>query len=284
MIYSSRWFLIITLLASHLLLGCDATEQAPTSEAEPTTSPVNANPASERSPNHRLAAKYKLPKFDTESPKFCVWNFPRDNGTHEVLVAWDDNVLYCDRNGNRDLTEPNERIDRTVNKHLPKGYRQFEVDEIVVGNKSHLSTILSILTSDRSTDDNSQKNVQTNGFSITSQIQTDRFRGLGVDGRVKVSVAVDDFAGKLEFGKSIEDAPTINFLGELQIRMSGKAKLRPGGADQVYTLIGTNGDGRGTFAYLQYQDVIPENAYPTITFKTDSGPLADLQLELLQRC
>ena len=147
MIQSSRLFLILTLLASHLLLGCDETEHASTGEAKPTAGPSTANPTSERSPNHRLAAKYKLPKFKTESPKFCIWNFPGDNGTHEVPVAWDDNVLYCDRNGNRDLTEPDERIERTLTKLLPAGYRQFEVDEIVVGNKSHLSTILSILTS-----------------------------------------------------------------------------------------------------------------------------------------
>src|SRR4051812_25434737 len=51
----------------------------------------------------------KLPPLRTKSPEYCLFVFGREAQTR-IWLVWDGDLLYVDRNGNGDLTEPDERV------------------------------------------------------------------------------------------------------------------------------------------------------------------------------
>src|SRR5262245_63785932 len=51
----------------------------------------------------------KEPAYESKQPQYCLLVFGPEAKTH-VWVVLDGDVLYLDRNGNGDLTDPGERI------------------------------------------------------------------------------------------------------------------------------------------------------------------------------
>lgn len=238
-----------------------------------------------------ISGEYKLPEFETSNPQFCFWQFPGSK-KHRVLVVADGKYLFVDRNGNHDLTEADERVLSTKNEYSPDRSFVFNIGKISVAGATHVMTELTIHPLEYAGRDNAKikqlldKDPQANSYLLSSQIQTERFHGSGLNGRVPVLVGSTDLDGVLQFGKTIETAPTIDLLGDLEIRLYSKIKLRPGSQPDITTVVGTPGTAPGIFAMISYEDVIPE-VYPSLKLRVTSGENGkseELDVELKRRC
>ena len=236
---------------------------------------------------------YKLPDFQTNRPQFCFWNFPGDKKeAQNVLVVSDGDHLYVDRNRNRDLTETGERVVSKKDNTRSNSDHEFKVGEIRVGEFAHNSIRLSVMPLENFDRDNEAVKTQvksdpdSNAYIFFAEVKTNRFRGKGTDGRVLVMAGPTDCDGVLQFSDSIASAPTINALGDLEIRLSGEMKLRPGSQTEIVTVVGTPGISEGTFASIGYEDVIPKMMKPnvTLTTKNEAGETDELEFDLGHRC
>lgn len=244
--------------------------------------------------NVATAQVYQLPEFKTDSPEFCFLKFPGGNSTYQtVLIVIDGSTLFYDRNSNRDLTESDEFVNSTKhNWQSDRDYR-FQIDQIRVETLNHRSVRLEVSPlekydrEDRRIKDILKLRPKANCFGLSAEIEDERFHGKGFDGRVVVFVGISDFDGVLQFGDSVATAPTINFCGELEIRLSGETKLRPDSETDVVTVVGTPGKGPGTFASIGYEDVIPESIHPNAILEVTSlatGQTTKTEFELGHRC
>ena len=240
------------------------------------------------------AQDYTLPKFKTDSPQFCFLKFPAGNSKYQaVLIVTDGSTLFYDRNANRDLTESDEFVNSTThNWQSDRDYR-FQIDQIRVGALNHRSVRLEVSPlenydrEDRRIKDILKLRPKANCFGLSAEIEDERFHGKGFDGRVVVFVGISDFDGILQFGDSVATAPTINFCGELEIRLSDETKLRPDAVTDVVTVVGIPGKGSGTFALIGYEDVIPESIHPKAILEVTSletGQTTKTEFELGHRC
>ncbi len=172
-------------------------------------------------------------------PKYCLLAF----GPEAKLRVWlvlDDGVLYVDRNGNGDLTEPGEQVKGTQADlfGLPRP-----------GEKAPDARNYSCELADKST----VSLLTING----SYFQVD-FKS--ADGKRRL-VAHQDDEGPLQFAAKPKDAPVIHFNGPLTLSLP-KQTLRLGKEPgKLSFLIGTPGLGKGTFASLSIQSV-PGDRHP----------------------
>src|SRR5262245_15450859 len=74
----------------------------------------------------------KEPKY-AGKPGYCLLVFGRE-AKHRVWLVQDGATLYVDRNGNGDLTEPDEQV---AAKQVGEGGFTFEVGELRVGGRTH---------------------------------------------------------------------------------------------------------------------------------------------------
>lgn len=235
-----------------------------------------------------------LPRF-SGTPQFCFLEFPSSTDQHaEVLIALDGNKLYFDRNANGDLTEDGEAVESVADKtRMSERDLQFEIDEIKVGDRVHNSVKMTVAPLENYSRGEPEfaailkENPAANACMIYAEIQDDRFRGKGLDGRVIVSAGFSDMEGVLQFGDTIDDAPTIRFCGTLEIRPYQKTRLRPGATKDIVLVVGSSGMGPGTFASIGYEGVIPETAYPRMMLETkiaESNKTEITSQELKRRC
>jgi hypothetical protein len=173
------------------------------------------------------------------SPKYCLLVLGPEAKTRVWLVL-DDDVLYVDRNGNGDLTEPGEQVKGApalLSGLLQPGERAPEArnHDCVLADKSSVS-LLTI-----------------NG----SYFQVD-FKS--ADGKRSLSAHQDD-EGPLLFAVKPGDAPIVHFDGPLTLslpKQTLKLGKEPG---KLAFLIGTPGLGKGAFASLSIQSV-PKELHP----------------------
>ena len=214
-------------------------------------------------PGYRSAPKYGLiifgPKAETRVWLVLDLGEPWENDPEK-------NVLYVDRNGDGDLTDPGERVACTLRKHemfasfSPKpavSYSpEFDVGDIQDRDGKTRHTNLTV--------------------RVSSYIQ--RYRPVSLS--VKVNGRNDHFAGGplLEFADRPQDAPVVHFGGPLTLRVAMESgvlhvpidygekpdlkwsdkypptyeqkSLARGEPRELVAQIGTLGLGRGTFAAL----------------------------------
>src|SRR5271166_5932413 len=80
----------------------------------------------------------KQPAYQTKNPKYGLLVFGPD-ARERVWLVLDGNILYVDRNGNGDLTEPGKKV--VFEKKPGRGAEEdgfgFEVGELDLGNRQH---------------------------------------------------------------------------------------------------------------------------------------------------
>jgi len=235
----------------------------------------------------------KQPSYKSKSVKYCLLVFGPEAKTR-VWLAHDHDTLYVDRNGNGDLTEPEERLSANKENSDPE-QRQFYFDagDIRDGKLLHKNLHVSVRNLDHlaNADASLKKflaaNPQGRGYTLHLEVEMPPWKGSAPGGRVQQGVMPVDDRGVLQFADRPEDAPIIHFGGPWHVTLSGSHQFTPGREEEVILFVGTRGVGPGTTACIAYEGLIPEKAYPTleITFAARGGeaPLKK-SYQLKERC
>jgi hypothetical protein len=243
----------------------------------------------------------KEPVYKTKSPKYGLLAFGKE-GKDRIWLVLDGDTLYVDRNGDGDLTEPGKKIAPAVMRGLdPKEFGlTFRAGELNVGGRTHkgLSINFRSLASFAATPFGKRSDVkailakESNALSVRISfidVEMPELKGGGLGGRVVFGVAGHDLNGVLQFSDKPANAPVIRLGGPLQITFYGELpSLRVGRTSDLVLMVGTPGIGPGTFAMLNYENTIPENAKPIAEVYLPSAkptdPLLHEKWEILGRC
>ena len=234
------------------------------------------------------------PKYNV-APKYCLLTFGPD-AKDRVWIVQDGETLYVDKNGNGDLTEPGEKIDREKPR---KGYEgaknmRFEVGDLIVNGRTHQG--LQLFAAPVETYADGALKMLTTFLPKESPVYTIRcsvavpgVKGGGTDGRLEMSAGPTDRKGLLVFQPKTADAPVIHFGGQLEVTFYGpQPRMRVGRSTEFTLTVGSPGVGAGTFAMLGYEDTIPKTSFPKaeITFapSTPGGTPIKEHFELKERC
>jgi len=217
-----------------------------------------------------------------------------------VWLVHDGDVLYVDRNGNGDLTDPGDRVAAKADHASDAADRayQFEVGELRVGGRVHKA--LTVAASAISQYADSVKDLPNAKAAVAADpkarlyyvsVDLDKagLKGLGIGARITQLAAIRDGNGVLLFADKPADAPVIHFGGPLQVTIYGdKPVLRLGRDNDLVLVVGTPGRGPGTFAMLEYEEAIPKKAFPKAEIRfpaaRKNGPPIRQVVELKQRC
>jgi hypothetical protein len=212
----------------------------------------------------------KEPAYQSKSPKYCLLVIGPE-ATTRVWLVLDGDVLYIDRNGNGDLTDKGERVERQKGK-----LSQFMAGDVLDadGKTRHRSFLV---------------------MQAEEQDETVTFVAGMVNGK-HMFMAGADSLGTLQFADRPQDAPVIHFGGALRMGLStkfsksGKAEfVRGEKGEELYAWAGTPGLGKGTFAALMHQvGGVPADVHPVaeIEFpnKKANSPPVKAKIILKQRC
>lgn len=236
---------------------------------------------------------FKLPEFESDSPRYCYFRFPAVKESSDMLVVIDGSRLYVDRNLNRDLTDSDEVIRSTRKEYQSESFHQFNIGEVFVGDRTHRKVSISVSpleiygTNDEQIQAVLRDDPNANAYILSAEIEIDLRDEKKLPMRVLAMAGISDLDGVLQFGERIEDAPTINWFGDLEIRLASPSKLRPKAQTDIITVVGTNGDGPGTFVSLAYDGLIPPGAHPRAVLEVSEsadGEPKRLEFELGHRC
>ncbi len=238
--------------------------------------------------------KLVLPEFTTAAPRYCLLTFPAGEEQRQtVLIVADGDRLFVDKNSDGDLTQLDESVLSTRQDWESDRDHLFTIDEIQVGERVHRGLHIYIRPLEKFDRGDQQikevLNFEPNAdcYQLWAEIQDDRFQGRESAGRVYVFAEIQDLDGVLQFGKSLETAPTINWCGDLEIRLRAETKLRPGGETDIRTVVGTPGKGPGTFASIGYEGVIPAFMHPRLAIRVNVDEKEKMETttyELSERC
>lgn len=200
------------------------------------------------------------------NPKYCLLVFG-PKATTRVWLVLDGDTLYVDRNGNGDLTEEDEKVasERVTGR---EGSFYFKAGELRDGQLTHKNLYVSVSKledpegSDPEIGNYLKEHPRACRYSIGVDVEMVGWRGAGLGGRVSQWAHHRDINGFLQFADRPQDAPVIHFGGPLRITLFGKHTLTIGRETEVYLGVGTPGLGPGTTAYIAYEEVIPESAFP----------------------
>jgi hypothetical protein len=187
------------------------------------------------------------PAYQTKSPRYCLLVFGPQAKTRVWLVR-DGDVLYADRNGNGDLTEPGERYRGT------KGTKEvrWTIGDVVEADRRARHTDL-------------QVRFRRGSFS------------LGLRTADGLRQAVGNEMGPLHFSDRARDAPIVHFAGPLTFLFRTPPKLVSGKEEHFIALVGTAGLGEGTAAYCHSDEFMKVKMVGEVEFPRPS-PAAPLRL------
>jgi hypothetical protein len=234
----------------------------------------------------------KEPAYKSQ-PKYCLLAF----GPHAETRVWlvlDGDTLYADRNGNGDLTEPDEKITAEKPNANDVGSYQFKVGDVQDGPRLHKEVMLYVSKLDHLADQNDAvkallaKASGARGYYIGAAVDMPGWKGTGLGGRVQQRAFYVDVGGVLQFADRADDAPIIWFGGSWKVSLFGQQRLTVGRETDVVLGVGTPGIGPGSTAWIDYDGVVPENAYPTLEIsyppKRPGDPPIRARYELTRRC
>ena len=240
------------------------------------------------------------PKYHGQ-PKYCLLVFGPE-AKDRVWLVQDGDVLYVDRNGNGDLTEPAKKIAANTGDNLDVkefGY-SFEINELRLGGRVHKHLRVHNSPLQRLADNPSFKNrpeikaaLQKDPKALVGRLFIDvecvQRKGGGGGGRVSYLVGSVDLNGPLVFGESPATAPVIHFDGPWEITFyAERPTLRLARDTDMVLVVGSPGHGPGTFAMVDYEGTIPKDVFPKIDInfagvKSGDAPQREL-FELKERC
>jgi hypothetical protein len=237
----------------------------------------------------------KEPTYATKAPRYCLLVFGQDSA-HRVWLVQDGDALYADRNGNGDLTEAGEKVPAAKeNDPTANGYT-FEVGDLAVGGKVHKGLSVWLpplklyagnpsLTAIPAIRDALKADPEVVVARLSVDVESARFEGAGVGGRVLQLAGFFDPSGVLTFAARPTDAPVVHFDGPLQVSFYGDVpKVTLGRDNDLVLTVGTPGLGGGTFAMLAYEDTIPKDAHPKVDVTWPGETPVKQLFELKQRC
>ncbi len=232
----------------------------------------------------------KEPAYKTQ-PKYCLLVFGPEPKNRFWLVQ-DGDILYVDRNGNGDLTEPDKRVPF---KNGDKNYRNFDAGEIHDGALTHTGLSVSqFLVSPESVGNPKEferiKKAGPEPWTWWVRITAERPQSdpRQLPKQIKY-VANGDGLGYLLFADKLQDAPIIHFNGPWTLGLQDvKQRFITDHESMLQIGVGTQGIGPGTFTFVLYPDTIPNTVYPDadITFPAKSSGDKPIQKKytLKQRC
>jgi hypothetical protein len=220
-----------------------------------------------------------------------------------VWVVLDGDVMYLDRNGNGDLTEPGKRVDARFSRHDPDvprpelaEIREFHIDSRRRNEEEpHWETILSGVPS-------------VTRFLIEQQVLRDDY--IPKDERektdleyfrarqIRVAVFLDhrkfEQDGYATFADRPQDAPIIHFDGPLTLCVDvakfGPLELRRGETSELYAELTTPGVQATTVTRNDGppDSAPPDSAHPVVEIDWPTSSAAEPPLhssvELRERC
>jgi hypothetical protein len=250
----------------------------------------------------------KEPRY-AGTPSYCLLVFG-PQAKERVWLVLDGDVLYVDRNGNGDLTEPGKRLALPPYpvRHLPRQFRSVEVGALRVGRDlgrlevrtTRLHPQLKPITASEKKLVEQFRTIP-GGTAVTLTITglpVVPFPGLQPFAKRISQAAGRDRRGELGFAARPQDAPIVHFDGPLRMDLPDVEAflVHDKEGDDLQTAVGTPGLGKGTFAYLDYacaaggkvEEVIPTGAHPVaeVTFppKSPAGQPVRRKWVLKQRC
>src|SRR5262249_55077991 len=123
---------------------------------------------------------------------------------------------------------------------------------------------------------------------IAVDVQLPDLKGGGIDGRVTFRAGSLDPSDLLRFANTRENAPGVHFGGRFQITVDANLKMRIGRSADFYTVVGCPGIGKGTFAFISYDNTIPDGLKPIVEITypptKPGGPPVKEKYELEERC
>lgn len=260
---------------------------------------AQAPPAGEADPVVRppLVAQ---PQYQSPQPRYCLLTFgePVEKG---VWVVHDGGRLYVDRNGNGDLTEPDEVFRPTDRSHPETGEFEFIVGDLAVGERVHKdlrvmgSRLQHLKERDEFAHDWEAADPEAAFYAVRVDIHSSRrrpaespLRGAGIDGRISQIAPFHDRSGFLQFSKEPAEAPVIRFDAPWEVMLTDRPRLTIGRRVDVYLAVGTPGVGPGTSALIAYETLIPAGVFPEmkVTFPPTEPGMAPLETiyTLHERC
>jgi hypothetical protein len=243
----------------------------------------------------------KEPVYKTKNPRYALLAFGLE-GKDRVWLAWDGDTLYCDRNGNGDLTDPGEKI--AAKKPKPgipqeEGAFDFEIGDLTIGGRTHKNVGVSIrrlsyyqrsaVAKRPDVKAALAKDPLSSVLTVSAEVEVPGLKGGGVGGRLSFSAGFYDLNGLLQFAAKPADAPVIHFGGPLEINFFAELpSLRVDRGTDLVLVVGTSGVGPGTFAMLSYLDTIPEDVKPVAEIiyqpaKPGEAPFKE-KFEIKERC
>jgi hypothetical protein len=244
----------------------------------------------------------KEPAYQTKTPKYGRLAFGPD-GKDRVWLVWDGETLYVDRDGSGDLTAPAAKVAAQKPRHggpreEDDGY-SFEVGDLTLGGKTHKGLTIFATPLKRYTSPSVQnlpgvkavleKDPKAMACMLRVEAEVPGLKGNGVGGRVVYLAGPLDLNGGLLFADEPARAPVVRAGGPLEINFyTERPSLRVGRESEFTFVIGTPGDGPGTFAMIGYEGTVPGGLNPVaeVTYppaKPDDPPVIE-KYEIKGRC
>jgi hypothetical protein len=220
----------------------------------------------------------KEPTYQSKQPQYCLMVFGPEAKTR-VWVVLDGGVLYLDRNGNGDLTDPGERIvAEEVHPERPdvEVTRRFELtaaDEpiLLCGPEAQWFQVVQVVPRADWHDQAWVKLRQEEPYDFVVNTKT----GPGQ-------------RAKFRFATSPQEAPILHFDGPRRFALSGQfdqPRFRPGESCELAVELHTQGWNARVRTELYG---VPEDAHPVAEIEfPPSGPGANstrVRVELNERC
>lgn len=234
----------------------------------------------------------RLPELTSSQPAYCLLVFGPQAATRVWLVR-DGDVLYVDRNGNGDLTEPGERVEADPHDHQPaERGRLFQVGEIRAGDALHKYLRVTWSSVEYMKDKSTtirralERDPDFLGCRISIDMELPGYHGRGVDGRVPHAVSNYDEHGPLQFASSQQDAPVVHFGGPWTVTLTAQHTAQVGRQKEVVLIMGTPGLGPGTTTRVAYDGVVPDGLNPKVValYASPAGSPIRRQYDLSRRC
>jgi hypothetical protein len=228
------------------------------------------------------------------NPKYCLLVFGPEANI-KIWLVQDGDVLYVDRNGNGDVTEAGKRF-TAERRQDGDDNLVFKVGDVQGGPRLHkeLTVVVRkfddmvLAKQDEFVKALVAKNPKARGYFVSIEMDMPGWKGQGIDGRVRQHAFYVDLHGIFQFAKRPADAPIVNFGGPLHVALFSEHRLTIGRETDMVLGVGTPGVGPGATAWIDYDGVIPANAYPTIDIayppKREGEPPVSEHYMLKRRC